>query len=99
LQKYIRPISILQSLSEAFEKLMRDQIVEYLETHNLLDTCQSGFRAGHSTTTALLTITDDIYRDIDRGMSVLLVLLDFSKAFETVDHSLLCVAAMCWSWR
>jgi predicted double-glycine peptidase len=45
---------------------------------------QSGFRAGHSTVTALLYITDDINRDLDEGLFVALVLLD------TVNHSFLC---------
>jgi Reverse transcriptase (RNA-dependent DNA polymerase) len=84
-----RPISILPSLSKNLELIMRDLIVEYLQNHYLLDTYQSGFRAGHSMATALLTITDDIYKDIDHGLFVILVLLDFSKAFDTVDHSLL----------
>jgi hypothetical protein len=56
---------------------MRDQIVDYSESHNLLSPYQSGFR--FRTVTAPLEITDDIYRD-----------LDFSKAFDTVNHSLLC---------
>jgi ribonucleases P/MRP protein subunit RPP40 len=51
---------------------------------------QSGFRAGHSTVTALLNITDDIYRDLDEGLFVALVLLDFFKDFDTVKLSLLC---------
>jgi hypothetical protein len=85
-----RPISILPALSKALEMLMRDQMVEYLESNNALDPLQSGFRSGHSTTTALLCITDDIYKFLDEGMFVILVLLDFSKAFDTVNHELLC---------
>jgi hypothetical protein len=88
--KDYRPISILPSLSKALELVMRDQIVDYIESHNLLSPYQSGFRTGHSTVTALLNITDDIYRDLDEGLFVALVLLDFSKAFDTVNHALLC---------
>jgi hypothetical protein len=57
---------------------------------NLLDVFQSGFRSGHSTVTALLNITDDIHGYLDQGLFVVLVLLDFSKAFDSVDHDLLC---------
>jgi hypothetical protein len=85
-----RPISILPALSKALEMLMRDQMVDFLESTNAVDPFQSGFRTGHSTTTALLCITDDIYKYLDEGMFAILVLLDFSKAFDTVNHELLC---------
>jgi hypothetical protein len=52
---------------------------------------RSGFRSGHSTVTALLNITDDIYWLLDQRFFVALVLLDFSKAFDMVDHALLCL--------
>jgi hypothetical protein len=78
--KNYRPISILPSLSKALELVMHDQIVDCIKSHNLLSPYQSGFHAGHSTVTALLNITDDIYRDLEEG---LFVLLDFSKAFNT----------------
>jgi Reverse transcriptase (RNA-dependent DNA polymerase) len=74
-----RPISILPALSKALEMLMRDQMVEFLDSNNALDALQSGFRTGHSTTTALLCITDDIYKYLDGGMFVILVLLDFLR--------------------
>jgi hypothetical protein len=50
----------------------------------------SGFRPGHSTVTALLNITDDINGMFDQVYFVALVLLDFSKAFDSIDHLLLC---------
>jgi hypothetical protein len=68
---------------------MHDQIVCFLESVSALDVLQSGFRSGHSTVTAL-NITDDIHGYLDRGLFVVLVLLDFSKAFDSVDHDLLC---------
>jgi hypothetical protein len=59
-----------------------------------LSPLQSGFCPGHSTVTALLNITDDIYGILDQGYFVELVLLDFSKAFDSFDHLLLCWRAV-----
>lgn len=87
--KDFRPISILPALSKAFEKLAKAQIVEYLDEHQLLNPCQSGFRANHSTTSALLKVTDDVLRGFERRKVTLLLLHDFTKAFDSVDHCLL----------
>jgi hypothetical protein len=57
---------------------------------------QPGFRAGYSTVTALLNITDDIYRNLDEGFFVALVLLDVSNRFDTVNYSLLCQKLRTW---
>jgi Reverse transcriptase (RNA-dependent DNA polymerase) len=88
--KDYRPISILAALSKALELIMRDQIVSFCNERGLIDVFQSGFRPGHSTTTALLKITDDILVELERKFLTILVLLDFSKAFDTVSHDLLC---------
>jgi retron-type reverse transcriptase len=69
---------------------MKNQIIEFCNERALLNRFQSGFRSGHSTTTALLKITDDISIDLDRRFISILVLLDFSKAFDTVNLKLLC---------
>ena len=87
--KDFRPISLLPTLSKIIEKLANVQIVNYLCTHNMLDPYQSAYRENHSTTTALLKITDDIMDSIDDSEITLLILLDFSKAFDTVNHRLL----------
>ena len=52
-----------------------------------LNSCESAYKVGHSTETALLAITDDILLSLDRGENVFLVLLDLSAAFDTVNHS------------
>jgi len=88
--KDYRPISILPALSKALERIMKDQILTFCNEKGLLNRFQSGFRSGHSTTTALLKITDDISMDLDRNLISILVLLDFSKAFDTVSFQLLC---------
>lgn len=84
-----RPISILPTLSKALERIVYKQLTAYLGTHNLLDTCQSGFRNNHSTTTALLKISEDIREAIDRREVTVLTLIDFSRAFDSVDFDIL----------
>jgi hypothetical protein len=76
-------------LSKIIEKAVHKQVSSYLLDHNLFDLKQSGFRAGHSTATALANITDDIYSNMDNGEITCSVLLDFSKAFDLVNHELL----------
>ncbi len=84
-----RPISILPTLSKILEKLVHKQLSSFLEQHQLLDSHQSGFRTGYSTESALLCILNDLTWACDNGLLSLLVLLDFSKAFDTINHKLL----------
>lgn len=86
-----RPISILPSLSKAFEKILKGQIVNYLNDKSLLCSVQSAYRQHHSTTSTLLNISDDIRRQADQGKFTALALLDFSKAFDCIDHDILTV--------
>ena len=58
----------------------------YCTVNKLLDARQTGFKKGHSTQIALLNVIDDIKRGIDKRKVTILVLLDFSKAFDLVDH-------------
>ncbi|XP_075157688.1 uncharacterized protein LOC142230955 [Haematobia irritans] len=85
-----RPIAILPFLSKAFEHLMHKQICEYLEHNKLLNARQSGFRPKHSCVTALVEVAENIRAIIDEGSLALLVLLDHSKAFDCVNHDILC---------
>ena len=61
----------------------------YVETENLIHSNQSGFRKGHGTQSALLKIYDDISKNLDKKEVTYMILLDFSKAFDTVSHSIL----------
>ena len=88
LQNY-RPISNLQFLSKLLEKTVLSQLNNHLKTNNILDTFQSGFRPHHSTETALLKITNDIRLNLDSKRPTILVLLDLSAAFDTIDHNIL----------
>lgn len=87
--KDLRPISILPCLSKILEKAVSTQLSDYLEKNNILPEVQSGFRKGRSTVTALLDVTDNILCAQDEGMCTLLVLLDFSRAFDSIDTNLL----------
>ncbi|XP_075150566.1 uncharacterized protein LOC142224667 [Haematobia irritans] len=85
-----RPISILPYLSKVFERIIHFQITEYLRRNSLLSVHQSGFRSKHSCITALLDVTENIRVSTDKGLLSLLVLLDHSKAFDCVNHDILC---------
>ena len=84
-----RPISNVSFLSKLIERAVFFQLNKYLLAANLLPIFQSGFKAGNSTETALLRVYNDIVRASDIGQLTLLVLLDFSSAFDTVDHGIL----------
>nr|CAI5851761.1 unnamed protein product [Callosobruchus analis] len=85
----LRPISLLPILSKVFEKLVYNQLKQYCFENSIIPVNQSGFKAGNSTTTTLLKVTDDIVRALDKSQAAALVLLDFSKAFDTINHPLL----------
>ena len=87
--KDYRPISLLPSLSKVFEHILHDQITLYLDRNSLLNPFQSGFRKNCGTTTALVRIVDDLKLSMDAQSFSILVLLDFSKAFDSIDHRLL----------
>ena len=84
-----RPISNLPYLSKALERVVGCQLKQHLSTNLLLSSFQSAYRCNFSTETALLRVQNDILVSLDRGDEVLLVLLDFSAAFDTIDHSTL----------
>lgn len=86
----LRPISLLPVMSKVLERAVYAQINNFLLRNKLYPVHQSGFREMHSTTTAMLNLTDNIFRALDRGMAVLSVSLDYSKAFDVLDHDLLC---------
>ena len=84
-----RPISLLPAFSKVFEKLIAKQMIEYLKDTNYFDNLQSAYKQNHSTVTALLNVTDDIYECLENSELVFLVLLDYSKAFDCANHRLI----------
>ncbi|CAK1588448.1 unnamed protein product [Parnassius mnemosyne] len=87
--KDLRPISILPLMSNIVEKVVSQQLLEFLNVNNILPQKQSGFRNGHSTATALLDVVDEVLSEADSGNGTILVLLDFSRGFDTINHDLL----------
>ena len=86
---YYRPVSILCFIAKILEKLVLSQVSACLNSHNLYDTCQSAYRPDNSTETALLKVVDDLFLSLDKGNISVLALLDFSSAFDTIDHPIL----------
>ena len=81
--KNFRPISNLTFLSKVIEKVVALQLVDYIDNNGLCAVFQSAYRAH------LRRVYNDNAMSIDNQKSVVLVLLDLSAAFHTVDHSLL----------
>ncbi|KAF7250967.1 putative RNA-directed DNA polymerase from transposon BS [Varanus komodoensis] len=71
------------------ERVVAGQLQALLDETDYLDPFQSGFRPGYSTESALVALYDDLCREKDRGSTSLLVLLDLSAAFDTIDHGIL----------
>ena len=84
-----RPISLLPAFSKILEKLVAKQMIEYLKATGYLDNLQSAYKQSHSTITALLNVTDDIYEALENSELTFLVLLDYSKAFDCANHKLI----------
>ena len=84
-----RPISTLSALTQIFKKIICEQLVNYLEKHKILYEFQFGFRKGHSTSQAIAEIADNLRNAIDNNLYSCGVFLDFSKAFDTVNHTIL----------
>ena len=84
-----RPISILPVLSKVCERAVHNQFTNYLIKNNRFPVNQSGNRKQHSTETLGLAVTDYILDAMDKKQVTAMVLLDFSKAFDSISHSLL----------
>ena len=84
-----RPVSLLCILSKIFEKVMYSRLIEYLQLHRVLINNQFGFRKLHSSYMALMVLMNELISYLEKGESVIGVFLDFSKAFDTVDHAIL----------
>ena len=84
-----RPVSVLCVLSKIFEKIMYNRVAAFLEIFKILHDNQYGFRKKSSTHVALLTFIDKVIEAIENGEYAIGVFLDFSKAFDTVDHQIL----------
>ena len=84
-----RPISLLSSFSKIYEKVMHCRIVKFMEENRSLYDNQFGFRAGRSCEHALLAANNQLLDAINKNRVALLLMIDFSKAFDLVEHSIL----------
>ena len=84
-----RPISLLPSISKIFEKVLYDQTYSYFQNNDILYSSQYGFRQGHSTEYAALELVHKITQHLDKNKTPINFNLDLSKAFDTLDHSIL----------
>ena len=84
-----RPISLLPIVSKITERLVHGQLMEYLIRNNKLAVHQSGNRKLHSTETALLYVTDQLLQAMDSKKVSIMVLLDMSKALDSIRHDIL----------
>jgi len=84
-----RPISLLPSLSKVLEKIVHHRLYKYCNMHDILYNNQYGFRPKHSTINAVTNFVAHILRSIEKNEYTVSVLLDLSKAFDTIDHDIL----------
>ena len=87
--KNYRPVGNLSFISKVTERAVFLQIDSPIKKHDLYPSLQSAYRKNHSTETVLLKVTNDILMEMNSQHAVLLVLLDLSTAFDTVDHGVL----------
>ena len=84
-----RPISILNSFSKFFEKLIYNHLIDFIKKNNILYKFQFGFRKGYSTSHAIISLVEKINKVLSSGKIIVGVTLDFSEAFDTIQHPIL----------
>ena len=85
-----RPISLLPQFSKILEKIYNNRLNNFITTSNILNSCQYGFRQGVSTSHALVDLVSEITNSLNKRKHAIGVFIDLRKAFDTVNHQLLC---------
>ena len=84
-----RPVSILDIFSKIYEKAFCSQLIDYFERKRILNDRQFGFRRNKSTVQAIQSLCNSIYNELDESRIMFAMFLDFRKAFDCIDHSIL----------
>ena len=84
-----RPISILNASNKIFERVLHDQLMNYVENNNILPKFQFGYRKRHNTSQAVLTFSKAVEDALDNKQIAIAIFMDLSKAFDTVDKDIL----------
>ena len=84
-----KPVSVLPVFSKLLVRLVYNRVIDFINNNRILYGYQFGFQKGKSTHFAIMFLTDNITEVLDRGECLIGVFLDFSKAFDTVDHAIL----------
>ena len=79
----------MSNIDKILERIMYNRLYKFLETNNLINSLQFGFRQKHSTSHALINLNDKIREQLDKGNFACSIFVDFQKAFDTVDHLIL----------
>ena len=87
--KNFRPVSLLSFISKLTERVVHNRINTYLSANGLHVPSQFGYKRHHSCETFLLKLIDDILVTVDSKLGVVVLIIDLSAAFDTVDHTVL----------
>ena len=88
IQNY-RPISVLNFFSKVYERVIYNNLLDFIMENNILYDKQFGFRKGHSTSHAIITLVNKVSKSLDEGKIVGGVYLDIRKAFDSISHQIL----------